>query len=63
MARDYSLTELRECAERELRLRKRVYPGRVERGRMSPQQANLQIQLMEAIVAYFADAEQLERLL
>ena len=55
--------QLRKCAERELRLRRQVYPGRVERGRMTQQQADRELALMEAILAYFSDLEAAERLL
>ena len=38
-----------ECAQRELQMRRRVYPGRVERGLMTQAQASREITLMEAI--------------
>jgi hypothetical protein len=62
-ARNFTTSELRECAERELRLRRRVYPGRIERGRMTQRQADEQIAMMAAILAYFTEREQSERLL
>lgn len=37
------------CAEREVKMRKRVYPRWVENGRMTEQQAAREIALMEAI--------------
>lgn len=61
--REFTNTELRKCAERELRLRKQVYPGRIERGRMTQQQADRELLMMEAILAYFTEREQSERLL
>lgn len=44
--------QMLECAERELKLRKRVYPRRASEGRMSPGFATEQIRLMEAIVEH-----------
>jgi hypothetical protein len=60
---EFTNAELRKCAERELRLRKQVYPGRVERGRMTAQQALRELLMMEAICIYFHEREQAERLL
>lgn len=40
-----------EAAEREVAMRKRVYPRWVELGLMNPGRAALQIQIMEAIAA------------
>ena len=42
--------EQRECAERELKLRKRVYPNLVLRGRMTQAKADWEIRTMEHIV-------------
>ena len=39
------------CAERELALRRRVYPKWVDSGRMKPAKAEQEITAMEAIVA------------
>jgi hypothetical protein len=47
---DYSLEELIACAERELRMRERVYPLRVREGKMSRQQAESETRKMQAIV-------------
>jgi len=38
-----------ECAEREVRLRKRVYPGQITAGKMSHAQAEREIDIMEDI--------------
>ncbi len=51
-----------KCAERELKMRKQVYPRWVEQGRMSAGKAELETTIMEAIAAdYRAQAEK-ERL-
>jgi hypothetical protein len=47
----FTAAELVEEAERELRLRKRVYPNRVSTRRMTPAQAQRRLALMEAIIA------------
>jgi hypothetical protein len=44
------------CAERELALRKNVYPRWVEQGRMSAGRAAREIALMQAIVLDYQDA-------
>jgi hypothetical protein len=60
----FSLRELAECAERELKLRRRVYANRVDTGRMSEREAQRQIAMMEAIAIQLRQAEQQqERLL
>ena len=46
----FALNELVECAERELRMRKRVYPKWVSQARMSAAEANREIDLMAEIV-------------
>ena len=38
------------CAKRELALRKRVYPGLIQSGRLTQRVADHEIQCMEAIV-------------
>lgn len=48
----------RDCAKRELAMRKRVYPRFVEQKRMSEGKAELEIAIMEAIFKdYEAQAE------
>jgi hypothetical protein len=36
--------------QREIKLRRRLYPGRVSRGRMSPRQALYEVACMEAVL-------------
>jgi hypothetical protein len=45
----YTDAELAECAEREVKQRRRVYPNLVASGRMTQEFADQQIQMMEAI--------------
>jgi hypothetical protein len=47
----YSIDELIKCAEREVGMRKRVYPRWVEQGRMKEAKAAAEIAMMGAIVA------------
>ena len=44
-------TDKRNCAQRELNIRKFVYPRWVEQRRMSAGRAELEIAIMQAIVA------------
>ncbi len=62
-ARFFSEEEKLECARRELRERKRVYPRRIEAGKMSQPFANEQIALMTAIVADYEQRAAGERLI
>lgn len=39
------------CVEREIRMRKRVYPSWVERGRMTQAKAEEELEAMEAVLA------------
>jgi hypothetical protein len=59
----FTLTELRECAEREIRLRRRVYPNRVDTGRMSQRDADRQIAMMEEIATKLRELEQADLLI
>jgi len=54
--------EKQRCAERELRYRMRVYPGRVAAGKMTEHEAQRQIALMEDIVADYRRAVEREPL-
>jgi len=54
-----NLEKLR-CAERELRYRMRVYPGRVAAGKMTEQEAQRQITLMEEIANDYRRAAERE---
>jgi hypothetical protein len=47
--RGYSVLDLQRCAEREVRLRRQVYPNRVLTHRMSPRRAESELAKMEAI--------------
>ena len=48
-AADISLTEQLRGVAREIALRRRVYPGLVERGRLKEAEAQRQILVMEAV--------------
>jgi len=52
-----TMTEQREAAERELRMRKHVYPRRVADGKMSSNQARHETACMEAIVETLRELE------
>jgi hypothetical protein len=55
-----------KCAERELRMRERVYPRWIAAGKMKPQQAEHEIETMRAIADDYrakAQAEGAERLI
>ena len=51
------------CAERELKMRKSVYPRWIENGKLSLGKATHEIAAMEAIVSDYQDAAAKERLL
>jgi len=53
MANEFRASELAECAEREVKQRKRVYPRRITEGRMTQSLAERQIAMMEAIAAHY----------
>jgi len=55
-------TEKRQCAEREVKQRKYVYPRLVQNERMTQQKANREIEIMEAIAADYRELEDRERL-
>jgi hypothetical protein len=59
----YSMRELTACAERETKLRRRVYANRVLTGRMSQHQADIEIDKMEAIALMLAEMAERERLI
>lgn len=56
-------SEMRECAERELKLRQRVYPRWIETNRISPAKATHELAVMEAIVKHLREYEAAGRLL
>lgn len=47
---DITLADKLSCVRRELRLRRELYPGFVQRERMTQAQADFQLACMEAIV-------------
>lgn len=51
------------CAERELKMRKRVYPRWIEDGRMSAGKAAHEIAAMEAIAADYKAQSEKDRLI
>jgi predicted methyltransferase len=48
-----NIYEMLRCADRELKMRKRVYPRLVERERMTVTEADSEIRNMENIVEHF----------
>ena len=50
----FTAAELRDCAMREVVQRRRVYPGLVQRGRMSPKEMERQIAMMTQIAGDYA---------
>jgi len=61
--RSFTAAEMRQAAEREVQIRRRVYPNRVETGRMTRLQAERQIALMQAIADHLREHEKTELLL
>ena len=61
--RRFSYAELRQAAEREVSIRRKVYPNRIETGRMTRMQAERQIALMQAISDHLREHEKAEMLL
>ena len=61
--RTFTAEEKQKCAERELRMRSRVYPRWVEQGRMSSANAEREIALMAAIHQDYCTLAAKERLL
>jgi len=51
----FTEAEKLECVERELRMRRKVYPAWVRTARMREAQAEREIALMEAIVADYRE--------
>ena len=52
--RKFLTQELAACAEREVRMRRRVYPRWVELGRMREDEAQRELEMMEEIAAKLA---------
>ena len=61
--RKFTFAEMRQAAEREWEIRRRVYPNRVDTGRMTRLHADRQLALMRAIADYLRDLEKAEMLL
>jgi hypothetical protein len=59
----YTAADKRKAVEREISMRKRVYPNRIETGRMTQAQASYQIVIFEEIADDYRRLEQGERLL
>ena len=59
---EYTATDKLRCVEREHAIRQRVYPNRIETGRMSPTQAARELALMAAIIEDYRAAAERERL-
>jgi hypothetical protein len=59
----YSAADLARCAEREVAMRRRVYPERVAIKRMSQALADREIAMMETIAAMLRKQAESERLL
>ena len=59
----YTFSDMLACAERELRMRRRVYPRWVSEGRMTKAKADLEIGQMAAITDHLRQQAEGERLL
>lgn len=53
----FTAQQKQAAAEREVKMRKRVYPRWVEQGRMTQAKADEEIALMEAIAADYAEPD------
>jgi hypothetical protein len=61
--RIFTATEKFDCIQREIKMRRRVYPRWVADGRMTQEKASAEIACMEAIAADYEQQAQGERLL
>jgi hypothetical protein len=61
--RGYSVKDLRACAEREVKMRRRVYARWVEKGKMTKEMAELEIDKMEAIGEVLEGLDESDRLI
>lgn len=59
----FTAEEKRDCARREVKLRRRVYPRRIDNGHMTQALADKQIALMEEIAADYEESAAGERLI
>lgn len=55
----FTAGDLQRCAEREVAMRRKVYPRWVQNGRMSYKQAQEEIAKMQAIAHHFAEMNRL----
>jgi hypothetical protein len=60
---EFNYSEKLAAVRRELRLRRRVYPNRVGAGHMTPEEADKQLAVMEAIEEDYVRLAEKERLL
>lgn len=60
---EFTAAEKLACAERELKLRRRVYPRWIERGQMTQKLADHEIACMESICADYRSQTDKEKLL
>jgi hypothetical protein len=63
MGNVFTATEKLDCINREIKMRRRVYPRWVAEGRMTQEKANSEIACMEAIAQDYEKQAQGERLL
>ena len=59
----FTAAEKQECAEREVKMRKRVYARWIAAGSMDPTKAATEIAMMESIAADYAKLAEGERLI
>lgn len=59
----YPFAVLADCAQREVKMRRQVYPNRILTGRMSHAFANAEIDKMQAIAEHLAELAEREKLL
>jgi hypothetical protein len=53
ISREFTDQEKLRCLEREIEMRRKVYPNRIRQGLMSPSHAEHEIACMEAIAAEY----------
>lgn len=63
MSAIFTNAEKLACAEREVKMRRRVYPAWVEKGRLSQKEADHQVACMQSIVDDYRAQVEKERLL
>jgi hypothetical protein len=60
---EYTTDQMVSCVEREIAMRKRVYPSRTANGRMTKAKAEYEIGCMAAVLEILKDRQQKEQLL